>query len=155
MTNKMDEFGGQEHFRASPEKLFSLLTDLDALSATIPDLVSAERVDERTLKCVVRPGFSFLRGTMRLAIGLTESTPSSSAAMSVDAQGIGLSMTILSQLRISPDATGSQLDWTAKIEQLKGLISAVPAGLIKGAADQVIRHAWNQVRKQLGECPQS
>jgi carbon monoxide dehydrogenase subunit G len=145
------EFGGSEQFRASPEKLFALLTDLDALSATIPDLVSAERVDERTLKCVVRPGFSFLRGTMKLAIALVDSTPPESAAMNVDAQGIGVAMKIASGLKISPDGDGSRLDWTAAIVERKGLISAVSPGLIKAAADQVIRHAWGAVRKQLGE----
>ena len=60
-------------------------------------------------------------------------------------------MNVVSQLRISPEGDGSRLDWTAKIEELKGLISAVSPGLIKAAADQVIRHAWGQVRKQLGE----
>jgi carbon monoxide dehydrogenase subunit G len=151
LTSATNEFGGQEHFQAPPEKLFQLLTNLDALKSTIPDLVSAERVDERTLKCVVRPGFSFLRGTLKLSIAVTDSTPSSSAAMNVEAQGIGTSMTIVSQLNISPEGAGSCLDWSAKIEQLKGLSSAVPGGLIKGAADEVIRHAWGEVRKQLGE----
>jgi len=145
------EFGGTEQFRASPEKLFALLTDLDALSATIPDLVSAERVDSNTLKCVVRPGFSFLRGTMKLAIALVDSTPPESASMKVDAQGIGVAMKIASGLKISPDGDGSRLDWTAAIVERKGLISAVSPGLIKAAADQVIRHAWASVRKQLGE----
>ena len=151
MVQSPGEFGGTEQFRASPEKLFALLTDLDALAATIPDLVSAERVDERTLKCVVRPGFSFLRGTMKLAIALVDSTPTESASMSVDAQGIGVAMKIASGLKISPDGDGSRLDWTAAIVERKGLISAVSPGLIKAAADQVIRHAWAAVRKQLGE----
>ena len=33
----------------------------------------------------------------------------------------------------------------------KGLAAALSPGLIKAAADQVIRHAWQQVRTQLGE----
>lgn len=121
------------------------------MSATIPDLVSSERVDERTLKCVVRPGFSFLRGTMKLTLTLGDTLPPSSAAMTVSAQSIGVAMDVASQLSISPDGSGARLLWTARIEKLKGLISAVSPGLIKAAADQVIRHAWSQVRKQLGE----
>jgi uncharacterized protein len=151
MGNPVNEFGGVEHFAAPPEKLYALLTDLDAMAATIPDLVSSEKVDARTLKCVVRPGFSFLRGTMKLTIVLGETQPPTSAAMSVAAQGIGVAMNVLSQLTISPAPDGSRLDWTARIQELKGLISAVSPGLIKAAADQVIRHAWNQVRKQLDE----
>jgi carbon monoxide dehydrogenase subunit G len=145
------EFGGQERFAAPPERVYALLTDLDAMAATIPDLVSAEKVDDRTLKCVVRPGFSFLRGTLRLTIKLEDCQPHETAAMNIDAQGIGMSMGVASQLRILGEPDGSRLEWTAGIVQKKGLISAVSNSLIKAAADQVIRHAWSQVRKQLGE----
>jgi len=145
------EFGGEERFAASQERLYALLTDLDAMAGTIPDLVSAERADERTMKCVVRPGFSFLRGTMRLAIHLEDCTPSDRAAMRVEAQGIGVGMTIASQLAIHGEGEGSRLEWSAKVEQLKGLITAVSPSLIKAAADQVIRHAWSRVRQELGE----
>jgi carbon monoxide dehydrogenase subunit G len=151
VASQVTEFGGQEQFAASPEKLYALLTNLDAMAAAIPDLVSAEKVDQRTMKCVVRPGFSFLRGTMRLTITLGETEPPQRAAMSVAAQGIGVAMTVRSQLQISADPAGSRLDWTAKIDELKGLISAVSPGLINAAADQIIRHAWTQVRQQLGE----
>ena len=151
MPNQPTEFGGEEHFAASQERVYALLTDLDAMAGTIPDLVSSEKVDEQTMKCVVRPGFSFMRGTMRLTIHLDDCQPSQQAAMKVDAQGIGVSMSVVSQLTIHAEADGSRLEWTARIEQLKGLISAVSPGLIKAAADQVIRHAWSQVRQQLGE----
>jgi carbon monoxide dehydrogenase subunit G len=145
------EFGGEEHFAASQERLYALLTDLDAMAATIPDLVSSEKVDAQTLKCVVRPGFSFLRGTMRLAITLVDCQPSQRATMRVDSQGIGMGLVVVSDLEISPEPDGSRLDWSARIESRRGLISAVSPALIRGAADQVIRHAWTQVRKQLGE----
>jgi carbon monoxide dehydrogenase subunit G len=145
------EFGGEEYFAASAERLYALLTDLDAMAAAIPDLVSAEKVDNHSLKCVVRPGFSFLRGTMRLTITLGDCQPPERATMSVDSQGIGLSMSVVSQLRISGEGDGARLEWSARVEQLKGLISAVSPALIRAAADQVIRHAWSQVRKKLDE----
>ena len=50
MANQPIEFGGDERFAASPEKLYALLTDLDAMSAIIPDLVSSEKVDPATMK---------------------------------------------------------------------------------------------------------
>ena len=145
------QFGGEERFAAPPEKVYRLLTDLDAMAAVIPGLVSSEKVDEHSLRCVVRPGFSFLRGTMKLKITLGETVPPVSATIGVAAQGIGVSMDVVSQLNIGPDGDGSLLTWSARIEQLKGLISAVSPALIQAAADQVIRHAWTQVRKQLGE----
>jgi carbon monoxide dehydrogenase subunit G len=88
---------------------------------------------------------------MKLTIALAEATPHSHAAMNVAASGIGVSMDVVSQLKISSDGSGSRLDWSAQVLNRKGLISAVSPTLIKAAADQVIRHAWTQVRKQLGE----
>ncbi len=146
-----NEFGGEELFTSPPERVFGLLTDLPAMARTIPDLVSSELVDKRTLKCVVRPGFSFLRGTMKLAITLGETHPTDSAAMRIAAQGIGVGMNVVSQLQIAAEGSGSRFTWTARIEELKGLIAAVSPTLIRAAADQVIRHAWSAVRKELGE----
>ncbi len=149
MADKQIEFGGEEQFDVPPERLYAVLTDLDAMAATIPDLVSAEKVDKRTLKCVVRPGFSFLRGTMRLTIELGECLPPQSATMCVTAQGIGVGMHVVSQLEIVPEDAGSRLKWTARIDERKGLIAAVSPGLITAAADQVIRHAWMAVRGKV------
>jgi carbon monoxide dehydrogenase subunit G len=151
VANPGNEFGGQEQFQATPQALYGLLTNLDSMAATIPDLVSAEKVDDCTIKCVVRPGFSFLRGTMKLNLSLGEASPPERATMHVDAQGIGVAMKVVSQLSIAPREAGSQLDWTATIVERKGLIAAVSPSLIKAAADQVIRHAWQQVRAKLGE----
>ncbi len=145
------EFGGVEQFAAPPARLYGLLTDLNQMAGSIPDLVSAEQVDPTTMKCVVRPGFSFLRGTMRLTITLGECHPVSDAAMRVAAQGIGLGMEIASALHVVPEGAGSRLEWSAQVVELKGLISAVSPALIRGAADQVIRHAWASLRRQLGE----
>jgi carbon monoxide dehydrogenase subunit G len=145
------EFGGEVRFAAAPEKLYTQLTDLDALAASIPDLVSSEKVDGQTVRCVVRPGFSFLRGTMKMTIAIDKTQPPQSATMHVAAQGIGVSMNVVSQLQIAADGAGSLLTWSAKVEQLKGLISAVSPGLITAAANQVIAHGWNQVRRGLGE----
>jgi len=147
----MTEFGGEESFAAPPERLFALLTDLDQLAATIPDLVSSERPDERTLKCVVKPGFSFLRGTLKLSITLADLQPSESAALDVAAQGIGVAMHIVSQLRIAAEGDGSRLTWTARIERMSGLVTTVSPALVRAAADRTVRHAWQQVRTRLGE----
>jgi len=146
-------FGGEERFAAEPARLFDALSNLDVLAANIPNLISAEKVDERTLKCAVKPGSSFLRGTLKLTITLTERNPPVVAAMSIVAQGIGASMQVASRMQITPEGTGSRLNWQADVERVTGLLASVPSGLVKAAADQTIRHAWEQVREKLGEPP--
>lgn len=147
----LPEFGGEELFGAAPERVFAAVTDLDVLADTIPDLVSSERPDARTLKCVVKPRFSFLRATLRLTITLEDLRPPQSARMHIAGQGIGASIEVSSSLTMEAEGSGSRLRWTARIERTGGLMATVPSGLLKGAADQVIRQGWQQVRERLAK----
>lgn len=151
MAQSLAEFGGEEQFASAPARLFDALTNLDSFATGIPNLVSSEKSDERTLKCVVKPGFSFLRGTLKLTISQTELKPPASAAMSIVAQGIGATMEVASRLEISPEGSGSRLKWRAQIERAGGLLATVPGGLVKAAAEETIRRSWRQIREQLGE----
>lgn len=139
------EFSGEERFATSPDRLYSLLTDLDGFGASIPDLVSAKRIDERTLEATVRPGFSFLRGTMKLKIVLDELVPHESALMRIDSQGIGVVMKIESRLKLEPDGAETKLLWHAAVTEMKGLVATVSPGLVQAAAEQVLRDGWRQL----------
>jgi carbon monoxide dehydrogenase subunit G len=151
MANQLSQFGGEELFEVAPERVFDVLTDLDTLAATIPDLVNSERPDRQTLKCVVKPRLSFLTASLKLTVRLSDVEPPRAAVMHIVGQGIGVSLEISSSLAIEAHGNGSRLRWTARIERAGGLMATVPAGLIKGAADQVIRQGWQQVRERLAE----
>ncbi len=142
-------FCGEETFSAPPERLFAALTDLPQLAKALPDVVSSEEVDERTLNCVVRPGFSFLRGTLKLHIVIADRHASESATMTVDADGIGAHIKIESRLQIAAFDGGSRLAWTANVVELKGLVATVSRPLISAAAERTIRKAWERVHASL------
>ena len=142
-------FGGDESFAVSPERLFAALTDLDRLPRSIPDLVSAEKTDERTLRCVVRPGFSFLRGTLKLTIAIVDLQPPTSARMQLSAAGIGTQIQVASELQIAPSESGSRLTWSATVVELKGLVATVSRPLIAAAAEKTIRQAWQRLHAEL------
>jgi carbon monoxide dehydrogenase subunit G len=142
-------FGGSETFSVPPERLFAALTDLNQLATTIPDLVSSEKIDDRTLHCVVRPGFSFLRGTLRLAITIVDLDPPHSANMKVATDGIGAHILVESQLQIDQLDAGSRLTWTATVVALKGLVATLSRPLISAAAERTIQNAWATVHREL------
>lgn len=148
------EFEGEETFAAPRERVYALLVDLDALPASIPDLTSSKKVDDRTLEAVVRPGFSFLRGTMKLRFTLDELTPTTHAVLKIDASGIGVSMKVASRMQLSdataPDGSpATKLVWKAEVSDLKGLVATVSPGLVRAAADQVVRNGWSQLHAKL------
>ena len=148
MTQPAGEFGGEERFAAAPERLFAVVTDLETLSENIPNLVSAERSDEHTLKCVVKPGFSFLRGTLKLTISLADLEPPTAAAMTIAAQGIGSAMQIVSRLQIAPDGAGSLLQWQAKIERASQAVCCGPPP-IRRSATPGSKFATSSMRRRL------
>jgi carbon monoxide dehydrogenase subunit G len=148
MTGEL-EFGGEEHFAARPERVFDVITDLDLLAQHIPDIVSANRLDEHTLECIVRPGFAFLRGTMRMTIQLTELVRPRSACMRIDASGIGQTIRIVSRSLIEPEGAGALLRWQAQVVERRGLVATISKALIQAAAGQVIRDAWQKVHRHV------
>lgn len=153
MAGPMEPLKGEETFNAAPSKLFAALTDLDDLSKNIPDVQTASRIDDRTLQCTVKPGFSFIRGTLKSRIHVAEAVPHERVRITVSASGIGMGMEIESRLRIEPldGGTRSKLIWEAQVMNRTGLVSAVPAGLIAGAADKTVKDGWTKLRARV-EC---
>jgi carbon monoxide dehydrogenase subunit G len=150
MASQLEPFSGEEVFQAPPERVFAALTNPETIAAAIPDKVSHERVDERTLKCVVSPGFAFIRANMKLTITVNEARPNTDVAFNIASQGIGASMQVDCVMRIAPEgAAASRVGWEARVGKLGGLIAAVSPALIRGAADKVIRDGWAAMRKQI------
>ena len=149
MAKRVLELGGDELFATPPEALYRRLTDLDMLATSIPDLQSSQRVDDRTLRCVVRPGVSFLRGTLKMEITITPTDPPRRAEMCVSARGIGAVMQIVSRMDLEPQDEGTRLVWTARLEKATGLVATVSPTLIQAAAQQVLRNSWSSIRQQL------
>lgn len=144
------ELSGSETFDAPPEKVFDTVTDLDKMKGLIPDLVSAEKDADGSLRCVLKPGFSFVRGTLKTTIRLTESTRPSLAVLRVSSAGIGMGMELESRLTLAPEAGGkTKMDWKGTVLERKGLIAAVSPGLIRGAAEKTVKDGWDKLRAML------
>src|SRR5690606_2666962 len=111
--------------------------------------VSSEIVNEDELRCVVRPGFSFLRMSMKTRIQLEREPGARSAVMKVTSQGIGAAMEVESRVSVTPAEGGSLLIWSSQVTKTTGLVSSVSKDLVRAAADQVIRGGWQQIREQL------
>ena len=144
-------FSGDESFDAPADRVYGLLTDAARMIEFMPDVASHEVIDAKTLRCVVRPGFSFLRGTMKMVIHIDELAAGREAKMTVDSEGIGVAMRIESTMLVEPVGERSRMRWSAEVTNMKGLVATLSPGLIKAAAEQVIRGTWDRVRARLAE----
>ncbi len=156
------ELSGVEQFAADAARVFGVVTDLDVLARVLPDVESSERPDADTLRCVVRPGFSFLRGKLNVTIARrqvaaahSESNPLS-ASFRVESKAIGVQIAVETSLRVeesddrrSNSGAGSALHWKAHVVERKGLVAAVSASLLRAAAEKVIHQTWGRLRSEL------
>jgi carbon monoxide dehydrogenase subunit G len=145
----MLHFDGTRDFVPSPSVVWARLTDARFLAQCIPGVESVKQADADAAECVLRPGFSFVRGTLELNLRVTDRVQDLSARILTHAKGIGSTSDVEATLRLSPQGTGTHLDWEADIKELGGLLKAVPKGLVQAAAQKVIADAWAAVEAGL------
>jgi carbon monoxide dehydrogenase subunit G len=162
------KFGGVEEFTATAARVFAVVTDFDVLARVLPDVESSERVDANTLRCVVRPGFSFLRGKLNVTIVRQDQAAGDprSARYRVESKAIGVQIVVETSLRVEASPTGdaaadaseaaggkagerAKLHWQARVVERKGLVAAVSASLLKAAAEKVIQATWQRLGAEL------
>jgi carbon monoxide dehydrogenase subunit G len=145
----MVHFEGDKDFPQAPAELWTKLSDARFLVQCIPDVQSMGLAEAATATCVVRPGFSFVRGTLEVALSVAEAVAGTSVRVLARSKGIGSSSMVEAALAFAPEGPGTRVHWTADVRELGGLLKAVPQGLIKAAAQKVIADVWSRVEAQL------
>lgn|SRR5579862_3148008 len=140
---------GTEHFDAPVERVFDQITNLEFTAKTLPGVERVEKLEPKHLECRVKPGFSFLTGSMQMTFDVLEAERPTSAKMRVKGKGIGASVTIETSVHLTAEGTGTRLDWSSEVTELGGLIKAVSRALIEGAAKKIVSDSWGTFRKHL------
>ncbi len=145
----MLRFEGDRDFPQPQSELWAKLSDPRFLVTCIPDVQTVKTVDAEHAELVLRPGLSFVRGTLDVTLKVAEVDPPKSARMLVVGKGIGSSSTVEASLTLSPEGTGTRVHWAAVITELGGLLKMVPSGLIRGSAEKVLSDVWSAVVSKL------
>ena len=145
----MQSFEGEQIFLLPPEQLWPKLRDAAFLARCIPDGTPHEGATHDKAVCTVRPGFSFMRGSIDVTIEVIGGQDPASLKFSQKSRGIGSSSEVETALDLSPCEQGTKVSWRAEVKSLGGLLKMVPSGLIRGAAQKVIEDVWNGVAQQI------
>lgn len=143
-------FSGERDYPRPAAEVFARLSDMRFLVDCLPDLHEVGTIGERTAEAVLRPGFSFARGEMKLTAEKVAEIAPESATYRLATKGIGTSSVVETILRLSDSTGGCRLNWSAEVKELGGLMKAVPSGLIRGAAERVIGQLLANVGDKLG-----
>jgi carbon monoxide dehydrogenase subunit G len=145
----MVRFEGDKDFPLAPAELWAKLTDARFLVQCIPDVESVKELEANRAVMVLRPGFSFVRGTLDMTLHVLDAVSPTSARYTVASKGIGSSADVEATVALAPQGTGTRVHWTAEIKTLGGLLKMIPSGLIRGAAQKVVNDAWSAVEAKL------
>src|SRR5262245_32589115 len=148
----MLRFEGDREFPQAPAELWAKLSDARFLVSCVPDVESVARAEQNEAACVIRPGFSFVRGTLELTMKVTDPVPDTSAKLLLHTKGIGTTSLVEATYALSArEDGGTRMHWTADVKERGGLLKAVPEGLVKAAAQKVLADSWAALDKRLAE----
>lgn len=142
---------GDKTFAHPVPHVWKRLVDLTFLVQSIPDVAEVKEVSDRSAALVLRPGFSFIRGELHLTLEKQEETVNASARFLAKTKGIGTSSEVLATFSLAEAGCGTAMHWVADIQQLGGLLKAVPRGLIQAAAQRVIGDVLAGVERGMAE----
>ena len=145
------EITGTERFDLAVDRVEAALADLDRLAGAVPGLDSVESNDGTTLKCRIKPAFSFISGALRTTITRQARTGDAELVYLVESKGIGGGAKVTTSFRCTADAGGSTVDWRAEVVERTGLLKPVGASLIESSMRSVIDSTWEGLRAALGE----
>jgi carbon monoxide dehydrogenase subunit G len=147
----MLHFEGDRDVPQAPAEVWTKLHDARFLVRCIPGAEAVTRADAGEAACTVRPGFAFVRGNMEVTVRVVEAVAPSAVRLALVSKGIATSSDVAIALSIASQDGGSRIHWSADVTSLGGLLKAVPQGLIRGAADKIIKDVWANVSAQLSE----
>ena len=144
----MMQLSGEEHFGQKQTEIWARLTDAEFLARCLPGLERVESDESAFLVCRVRPGLSFLKGTIKVTLDAYGRQPPDSLCVRVRSKGIGSSAMVETSVELSADG-GTRISWRAEIVELGGLLKPVSRSLIQAAAGKIIADGWGGFRDAL------
>ena len=146
----MLHFEGDTDLAPGPAEVSAKLSDARFLVECVPGVEKVTLAEADRAVCTLRPGFSFVRGTLDVTLSVVERSAAEYTRLTIHSKGVGTTSDLEVVLRYAPQEAGTRVHWSADVTQLGGLLKAVPQGLIKGAAQKVVAEAWTNVRTKLG-----
>jgi carbon monoxide dehydrogenase subunit G len=147
----MLHFEGDRDVPGLPAELWAKLRDARFLVRCIPGAEAVADAELDRAVCTIRPGLSFVRGTLEVTIRVAEAVEPSTVRLALHSKGVGSSSDVEAVLTLTAHGGGTRVHWTADVQSLGGLLRAIPQGLIRGAAAKVIDDVWSGMVARLAE----
>jgi carbon monoxide dehydrogenase subunit G len=146
----MIHFEGERTFTQPVGEVATKLSDASFLVSCIGGVEEVVTATPDSAVWKLRPGFSFIRGTLTINMTIAERVANTSTKVKMVSKGIGASTTVIAELRFAAREEGTAVRWVADVTEITGLLKMVPKGLIQSTASKVIEETWVGIEKKLG-----
>jgi carbon monoxide dehydrogenase subunit G len=149
----MISLAGDKELAFPQAKVWAKLSDLAFILDCLPKQGEVVSVTPDKAELVIQPQLAFIKGKLNLTISKYQEEPPNLSQLRLTTKGIGSTSEVLATFALKEEGGKTRLDWKVDIQQLGGLLKAVPSGFIKGAAQKEIGEILANVEKKLGESP--
>src|ERR1700730_6758563 len=98
----MLHFEGDKEFPQAPADIFTRLGDARFLVQCVPELETVKESEPDKAVFTLRPGVSFVRGTLELTVRIAERVPAASLRLLIHSKGIGSTSDVEAAMLFTP-----------------------------------------------------
>ncbi len=135
---------------ATPETVWSWLTDSRQISTCLPGCEELEEIEENRYRMNLRVGIGSIRNSYTGTIHIHDLTPHSEYSLSVTGTGGGGFVKGTGKIRLEAQATATRVTYTGDIA-IGGRIASVGQRLVSGATRMVIEQFFKCVASKLSD----
>ena len=133
------QFKGEFEVSAPIGDVYSFMSDIDRISAIIPDVVSLEKIDGNSSRLVVKAGISFIKGKFNLIFEIKNRKKNESVEISARGSGSGGSLDLNALYVLEAiDGQKTGVKWTVDMT-MGGTVASMGARVLNGAVDKYIK----------------
>ena len=141
---------GSAVLSASPEQVWSVITDPAVLARTIPGCESLQQIGEDSYTMVVSAGVGAVRGKYAGEVRLSDLSFPKSYVMHASGSGGPGSVRATVQIALAPSDAGTELTYSADAV-VGGAVAGVGQRMITGVAKRMAGQFFSAVDKELSE----
>jgi uncharacterized protein len=142
------EFAGSPVITATPQEVWTRLTDPDFVAASGPGVESVEALDPTHFKVISGLGVGSVKVRFRLDVELFDIIEGQRLKMRARGKAPGSAVDVLSRLELQDAGPGrTRLQWSATSE-LSGTVASVGARLLEGTARRLTEEFWTDFARR-------
>jgi len=138
---------GSNTLNSSREKVYSLLTDPNFISKTLPDAEDVRILDGSSLEAKMKLRVAVVSTTLRMKMTVVRTAPPLEATLVAEGTGSGSSLKITSVFDLSEDSP-TMMAWSADAE-IGGAMAGIGSTLLKGFATKKVAEIFSGIIKAV------